>query len=140
MAVPAHDSRDHEFALKYGIPVCWVVKPDDNHYNSLQESYSGDGIIINSSNPESGLVINGLPSKEAAFKVIEWAESTGHGKKKVLGFLIDLAMLVWKYFFIYYNFGSFLSPSFGLGELQITRLAFCKAKILGGAIPSDFSR
>eukprot|EP00268_Persea_americana_P034998 TRINITY_DN3456_c0_g1_i4.p1 TRINITY_DN3456_c0_g1~~TRINITY_DN3456_c0_g1_i4.p1 ORF type:complete len:411 (-),score=89.47 TRINITY_DN3456_c0_g1_i4:2084-3316(-) len=83
MAVPAHDSRDHEFALKYGIPVCWVVKPDDNHYNSLQESYSGDGIIINSSNPESGLVINGLPSKEAAFKVIEWAESTGHGKKKV---------------------------------------------------------
>lgn len=87
MAVPAHDSRDHEFALKYGIPVCWVVKPDDKHYNSLEESYSGDGIIINSSNPESGLVINGLPSKEAAFKVIEWAESTGHGKKKVLGFL-----------------------------------------------------
>lgn len=83
MAVPAHDSRDHEFALKFGIPVCWVVSPDDKSYN-LDEPYAGEGIIINSSNPKSGLVINGLSSKEAALEVIEWAESTGHGKKKVL--------------------------------------------------------
>lgn len=83
MAVPAHDSRDHEFALKYDIPVCWVVKPDNGSYSNLEESYSGEGIVMNSSNSKSGLNINGLPNKEAASKVIEWAENTGHGKKQV---------------------------------------------------------
>ncbi|XP_077228914.1 tRNA synthetase class I (I, L, M and V) family protein [Tasmannia lanceolata] len=81
MAVPAHDSRDYEFALKYGIQVCWVVKPEG--CSSFEEPYSGEGTIINSSSSTSGLNINGLPSKEAAAKVIDWAESTGLGKKKV---------------------------------------------------------
>ncbi|KAM7500993.1 hypothetical protein LguiA_025407 [Lonicera macranthoides] len=60
MAVPAHDRRDHESASKYGVPICWVVTPDDS----------------------SGLDINGLPSKEAASKVVEWVEKTGNGNKK----------------------------------------------------------
>ncbi|XP_010272272.1 PREDICTED: leucine--tRNA ligase, chloroplastic/mitochondrial [Nelumbo nucifera] len=83
MAVPAHDSRDYEFALKYDIPVSWVVNPEDKCYNDSEGSYSGEGIIINSSNLASGLNINGLRSKEAASKVIDWAESTGHGIRKV---------------------------------------------------------
>ncbi|XP_058095155.1 leucine--tRNA ligase, chloroplastic/mitochondrial isoform X2 [Magnolia sinica] len=83
MAVPAHDSRDHEFALKYGIPVSWVVIPDDKSFSNYREAYSGEGIMINSSNSASGLNFNGLPNKEASSKVIEWAESTGCGKKKV---------------------------------------------------------
>ncbi|KAK1295117.1 hypothetical protein QJS10_CPA16g01443 [Acorus calamus] len=83
MAVPAHDSRDHEFAIKYAIPVCTVVTPVDGSRNDLGEPYLGDGAIINSSNLNSGLNINGLFCKDAASNVIHWAESTGHGKKKV---------------------------------------------------------
>ncbi|CAA7054344.1 unnamed protein product [Microthlaspi erraticum] len=84
MAVPAHDTRDNEFALKYNIPVKWVVR---NEANSSEEDtkqvYPGVGIIENSSSVETGLDINQLSSKEAALKVIEWAERTGNGKKKV---------------------------------------------------------
>ncbi|KAL5729883.1 leucine--tRNA ligase [Ranunculus cassubicifolius] len=83
MAVPAHDSRDHEFAMKYDIPICWVISPDHESVSSLGEPYSGHGVMINSSKPEVGLDIDGMLSKVAASKVIDWAESTGHGRKKV---------------------------------------------------------
>ncbi|KAG6501475.1 hypothetical protein ZIOFF_041356 [Zingiber officinale] len=82
MAVPAHDSRDHEFALKYDIPIVRVViGTDKNHHN--REPYVDDGIMVNSSNSSSGLDINGLSCKDAAAKVINWLEITGYGKKKV---------------------------------------------------------
>ncbi|MQM13733.1 hypothetical protein Taro_046658 [Colocasia esculenta] len=83
MAVPAHDSRDYEFALKYEIPVIKVVIPVDESCDDSNEPYSDDGVIINSLNLTSGLNINGLCSKEAASKVIDWLESSGRGKKKV---------------------------------------------------------
>ncbi|PIN21330.1 Leucyl-tRNA synthetase [Handroanthus impetiginosus] len=83
MAVPAHDTRDHEFALKYNIPVCGVVTPDNGSFSYSEKAYTGEGTVINSSNPTSGLDINGLPSKDAASKVIEWLEKTGNGIKKV---------------------------------------------------------
>ncbi|XP_026392746.1 leucine--tRNA ligase, chloroplastic/mitochondrial-like isoform X2 [Papaver somniferum] len=83
MAVPAHDSRDHDFAMKYDIPICWVVNPEGESNRKFGETYSGEGIIMNSSGLASKLDINGLHSKEAASTVINWAESTGHGKRKV---------------------------------------------------------
>ncbi|GFZ03253.1 tRNA synthetase class I (I, L, M and V) family protein [Actinidia rufa] len=83
MAVPAHDMRDHEFALRYDIPIRWVVTPDGVSSGDSERPYSSEGISVNSSNPRSGLDINGLPSKEAACKVIEWVEKTGNGNKKV---------------------------------------------------------
>ncbi|EOA19900.1 hypothetical protein CARUB_v10000148mg [Capsella rubella] len=83
MAVPAHDTRDHEFALKYNIPIKWVVKNEANSSDDAKQVYPGLGIIENSSSLETGLDINQLSSKEAALKVIEWADSTGNGKKKV---------------------------------------------------------
>ncbi|KAM7506289.1 hypothetical protein LguiB_005193 [Lonicera macranthoides] len=83
MAVPAHDTRDHEFASKYGIPICWVVTPDDGNCCDFEKPYSGEGTVVNSSSSTSGLDINGLPSKDAASKVIEWVEKTGNGNKKV---------------------------------------------------------
>jgi leucyl-tRNA synthetase len=44
---PAHDERDHEFALKYNLPILPVIKGEDNwNYNS--KAYIGDGIIFNS--------------------------------------------------------------------------------------------
>ncbi|XP_057513229.1 leucine--tRNA ligase, chloroplastic/mitochondrial isoform X1 [Actinidia eriantha] len=83
MAVPAHDMRDHEFALRYDIPIRWVVTPDGVSSGDSERPYSSEGISVNSSNPRSGLDINGLPSKKAACKVIEWVEKTGNGNKKV---------------------------------------------------------
>jgi leucyl-tRNA synthetase len=83
MAVPAHDTRDYEFAVKYDIPIHWVVTPEDKSLTDSRSAFPGQGTIINSSNSTLGLDINGLHSKEAASKVIEWAEKTKNGKKKV---------------------------------------------------------
>lgn len=83
MAVPAHDTRDHEFALKYSIPICGVVTPDNGNFSYFEKAYSGEGKMINSSSSVSGLDINGLSSKEAALRVIEWLEKTKNGMKKV---------------------------------------------------------
>ncbi|XP_024988281.1 leucine--tRNA ligase, chloroplastic/mitochondrial isoform X2 [Cynara cardunculus var. scolymus] len=82
MAVPAHDTRDHEFALKYNIPIHWVVTSDERS-DDFEKPYAGEGDVINSSSSTSGLNINGLRSKEAAAKVIEWVERTGNGNRKV---------------------------------------------------------
>nr|GEV76502.1 leucine--tRNA ligase, chloroplastic/mitochondrial [Tanacetum cinerariifolium] len=82
MAVPAHDIRDHEFALKYNIPIHWVVTSDECS-DDFEKPYAGEGDVINSSSSASGLNINGLHSKEAAVKVIEWVEKTGNGSRKV---------------------------------------------------------
>ncbi|KAL1805373.1 hypothetical protein ACET3Z_028441 [Daucus carota] len=83
MAVPAHDTRDHEFALKYDIPLCWVVKPNEETSTDSGKPYSGHGTCVNSSSSDSGLDINGLNSKNAASKVIDWIEKTGNGNRKV---------------------------------------------------------
>lgn len=84
MAVPAHDSRDHEFALKYDLPIHTVVIPSEKNCNESGNPYEGGGVLVNSANPTSGLDINGLSCKEASLKVINWLEKTGHGKKKVI--------------------------------------------------------
>lgn len=83
MAVPAHDSRDYEFATKYNLPIQQVVLPKDDSGCATEKSYTGEGIMINSSSDRSQFDINGLSTAEAAAKVLEWVERTGHGKKKV---------------------------------------------------------
>jgi len=82
MAVPAHDSRDHEFAVKYELPIIKVVSPPNGSCDPA-EAYADDGIMINSSSTSSGLDINGMLSQDAAKKVIAWVESNAFGKKKV---------------------------------------------------------
>lgn len=83
MAVPAHDTRDFEFASKYEIPIRWVVTPYDKKLGDSSKAFSGEGMAINSSSSTFGLDINGLSSKDASSKVIDWAERTENGKKKV---------------------------------------------------------
>lgn len=92
MAVPAHDTRDYEFASKYDILIRWVVTLDDKKLGDTEKAFSGEGVVINSSS-KFGLDINGLPSKEAASKVIEWAEENGKGKKKVVLSLLKFPIL-----------------------------------------------
>lgn len=125
MAVPAHDTRDHEFAVKYDIPIRWVVSPSDRILDDPKTAYAGEGNILNSSNPESGLDINGMHSSNAALRVIEWAEKSRNGKKKVKFFYFHFMLNL-----MFFDVGVIslnLVPSASLiaGELQAQRLAFC---------------
>lgn len=76
MAVPAHDTRDWEFAKKFDLPIIEVVKGGKD----VQEEAFTDcatGILVNSG------FINGLSVDEAKEKMIEWLEENGIGKAKV---------------------------------------------------------
>jgi leucyl-tRNA synthetase len=50
MGVPGHDTRDFEFARKYGLPVTVVVQPDDRQLDgaSMAEAFEGDGTLVSS--------------------------------------------------------------------------------------------
>ena len=75
MAVPAHDDRDHEFAVKYGLKIIEVLKtPAD--WKGVG-AFCGDGTAINSS------IIDGLPTPEAKKKITAWLEEKGIGRAKV---------------------------------------------------------
>lgn len=80
MAVPAHDSRDFEFAKAFDLPMRLVVSPNDGKEWDQEKAYSGDGKLVNSSYE---IDINGLSTSEAASKVIHWLEQNGFGTKKV---------------------------------------------------------
>lgn len=74
MAVPAHDTRDLEFARKFSLPVRVVVNPTDQ---SDPVGFTGDGVSVN-----SGL-ITGLPTPEARKKITAWLEQKGLGTATV---------------------------------------------------------
>lgn len=75
MAVPAHDTRDWEFAKKFNLPIVEVIKGG----NVEEEAYTDTehGIVVNSE------IINGLEVKEAIEKISDWLEENGLGKRKV---------------------------------------------------------
>ena len=78
MAVPAHDERDYEFAHKYHLKLIEVVKPPGNvSSGAISECFAGDGIAMNSG------FIDGLPTREAKAKMIDWLEEKGVGKRRV---------------------------------------------------------
>ena len=75
MAVPAHDTRDWEFAKKFDLPIIEVVKGG----NVEEEAFTdcATGIMVNSG------MLDGLTVDEAKKKIIEWLESEGKGHAKV---------------------------------------------------------
>ncbi len=74
MAVPAHDSRDYDFAKKFGIDIIQVIKGGD----ISKEAYAGDGEMINSG------VLNGIANKKDAIaKMLEILKEKGVGEKGV---------------------------------------------------------
>ncbi|WP_049359147.1 leucine--tRNA ligase [Corynebacterium aurimucosum] len=78
MAVPAHDTRDYEFAKAFGLPITEVVSGG----NVDEEAWTEDGALVNSAN-DKGLDLNGLNKAEAIAKAIEWLEKGGSGREKV---------------------------------------------------------
>ena len=90
MAVPAHDTRDFDFAVKFEIPIRCIIEPDAAEAASLKIDpadvftgnvcWTGDGKSVNSAN-DQGLDINGLRVTEAKAKTIQWLAERGIGKK-----------------------------------------------------------
>ncbi len=74
MAVPAHDTRDHEFAKKFGLKIVEVVS---GGADVQKEAWTGDGILVNSP------LIDGLNVPAAKAKLAGWLEEKGLGKKAV---------------------------------------------------------
>ncbi|MEN6455430.1 MAG: leucine--tRNA ligase [Prolixibacteraceae bacterium] len=89
MAVPAHDTRDFEFAQKFGIPVVCILDPINTEPAIREKVLKGqacwteDGNYINSANPETGLNLNGLDKSEGIAGMINWLEEQGIGKATI---------------------------------------------------------
>ncbi|MBV5326339.1 MAG: leucine--tRNA ligase [Chlorobium sp.] len=79
MSVPAHDSRDWEFAKKFGLPIIEVIKSPDGVDDAAFEGK--ESVSINSSNPE--ISIDGLHFSEAFQIMAHWLETKGLGERKV---------------------------------------------------------
>ena len=81
MAVPGHDTRDHEFAKKFHLPIIQVIKPahETMECDIDKEAFTDveTGILINSG------FLNDLPVVEAKKKVIAFLEDHHIGKKQV---------------------------------------------------------
>ena len=74
MAVPAHDTRDYDFAKKFGIDIIEVIKGGDISV----EAYTGDGEMVNSG------VLNGITNKKDAIdKMLTFLGEKGIGEKGV---------------------------------------------------------
>ena len=107
MAVPAHDTRDYEFAETFGLEIKAVVVPEprdafmlekkgdspvSHSYQALRERYlnnpkifggalSVSGFSVNSRNSE--IFLDDLPTAEAKNKITAWLEAKGLGKKTI---------------------------------------------------------
>ncbi len=86
MAVPAHDTRDFEFAQKFNIPIVCILDPKGADDETRAKVLSGeacwteDGAYINSANPEIGLDLNGLNKKQGIATVVKWLGENGIGQ------------------------------------------------------------
>lgn len=75
MAVPAHDTRDWEFAKKFGLPIIEVVKGGDVEKEAFTDCATGT--MVNSG------FLDGLSVEEAKVKIKEWLAANGKGHEKV---------------------------------------------------------
>ncbi len=76
MAVPAHDSRDWDFAKKFNLPIIEVVSGGKNvQEEAYTDVYKGN--MVNSG------FLDGMPVKKAIPAMIDWLEKEGLGKRKV---------------------------------------------------------
>jgi leucyl-tRNA synthetase len=78
MSVPAHDSRDHAFALAYGLPIRQVIYPvDGSELATNEEAYVEKGVLQNSGE------FDGLTSEQAFDVIAAKLHAMGKGEKQV---------------------------------------------------------
>ncbi len=92
MAVPAHDTRDFEFAQKFGLPIKCIIAPDAEAAKAEgvdteavlagKACWTGEGKLINSANAD-GLNVNGLSVKESKPAATRWLAERNMGKEAV---------------------------------------------------------
>ncbi|MGH7429239.1 MAG: leucine--tRNA ligase, partial [Candidatus Methylomirabilaceae bacterium] len=75
--VPAHDTRDFDFARKYGLPCPVVVAPPGWDGAPLREAYLDEGTMVNSG------PYDGLPSAVAWQRIVDDMVARGIGERKV---------------------------------------------------------
>ncbi len=80
MAVPAHDERDHAFAVKFNLPIVEVVQSPADH-DIQAAAYTGNGELVNSANDE--ITLNAKPVAEAKQLITDWLAGKGLGQGKV---------------------------------------------------------
>ena len=73
MAVPAHDTRDFEFATQFEVPIIEVVKTPSGAEIAEGEAFTGHGTAVNSG------IIDGLETPAAKNKITGWLEENGLG-------------------------------------------------------------
>lgn len=89
MAVPAHDTRDFEFARKFGLPVICILDPSSADQDLREKILAGeacwteDGVYINSTNAAKGIVLNGLNKAEGIRIITQWLQEQGIGNATV---------------------------------------------------------
>ncbi|MBN2263015.1 MAG: leucine--tRNA ligase, partial [Prolixibacteraceae bacterium] len=89
MAVPAHDTRDFEFAKTFNIPVICILDPTNADAELREKVLAGnacwtdDGAYINSQNEKLGLNINGMSKKDGISTLINWLDEQNLGKATV---------------------------------------------------------
>ncbi|MBR7131072.1 MAG: leucine--tRNA ligase [Lentisphaeria bacterium] len=92
MAVPAHDTRDFEFARVFDLPVKCIIAPDPEAAKAEgidvdavlagKACWTGEGKLINSAN-DQGLDVNGLSVKESKPAATRWLAERGMGREAV---------------------------------------------------------
>jgi len=92
MAVPAHDTRDFEFAQVFNLPVKCIIAPDPAAAKAEnvdvdavlagKACWTGEGKLINSANAD-GLDVNGLSVKESKPAATKWLADRGMGREAV---------------------------------------------------------
>jgi leucyl-tRNA synthetase len=89
MAVPAHDTRDFEFAQKFNLPIICIQDPDVSDPEQKKrilagtECWTEDGKYINSSDKSTGIDINGLNKEAGIAQITAWLESEKLGSSKI---------------------------------------------------------
>ena len=77
MGVPAHDQRDFEFALDFGLQIKVVIASPAWSGEPLKEAYTESGTMVNSGR------FNGLPGEQGKEAVADFLESKGWGKRTI---------------------------------------------------------
>ena len=76
MAVPAHDTRDYDFAKKYNLPIKVVIQNSESPSDCSESAYVEEGVLVNSNE------FNGMKNTEAKKAITQKAVDNGYGEFK----------------------------------------------------------